>query len=161
MLRSCDESFSFLARELRRDVKVFTIRFSLNFSSHRRGNTGLYHVVCVSNRMQHKITLCRIFCKCLEVLGTLDEPEEQTEEKWSDYLKENAKQAFVPNGVQTWEHRLMMLRLRRQQCQARQEGFASHMVAFSADIGGMTLDIVGSCCAGAVAYTVRTSWYFL
>ena len=35
------ESFSFLARELRRDVKVFGIRFSLNFSSHRRANAGL------------------------------------------------------------------------------------------------------------------------
>ena len=46
------ESFSFLARELRRDVKVFDIRFSLNFSSHRRANAGLNHVVRVSNHMQ-------------------------------------------------------------------------------------------------------------
>ena len=52
VLRSCDVSFSFLASELRSDVN-FSTRFSFVFSSHRRANTGLNHVVRVSN---HKKT---------------------------------------------------------------------------------------------------------
>ena len=47
MLRSCDESFSFSGCELRSDVEFW-------HPSHRRANTGLNHVVRVSNHIQNK-----------------------------------------------------------------------------------------------------------
>ena len=54
MLSSCDQSFSFLARELRSDVKFRHPLILCFFSSHRRANTGLKHVVRVSNHIQNK-----------------------------------------------------------------------------------------------------------